>query len=548
MGTFLRHEPCPNCGSSDALGRYADGSAYCFGCQYHEKGDGSGDEDTPSSHRQLNKDFLQGEYRAIKSRSLSEESCKKFGYQIGKLGNGELCHIAPYYNADGVVVAQKIRPTDKNKMFTIGSMKDALLFGQYVNRNQGKRIVITEGEIDCISVAQTLGHGWPVVSVPTGAQSAAKALKKHLEWLEGFEEIVLMFDMDEVGQKAAKECAQVFSPGKARIASLPLKDPSEMLQAGRVKELNTAVFDARPYRPDGIRTFADVAEEAKAPTQIGLPWYLDALTKLTYGRRYGELAIIGGGTGCGKTDFIMEQVCFDVMKLGEKVGLFFFEQQNFETAKRLAGKHASKPFHIPEERWTQKQLDKAVSEIASTDRVFLYNHFGQTDWDIIKSRMRFLAVNSGVRLFYIDNLTSLADPANERESLETLMGEVAMLAQELNVWVFLVSHLTAPATGSTHEEGGHVSLRHFKGARAIGFWVSFAFGLERNKVAEDPQERLRATLRCVKDRYTGRADGECVELVYDQETCRLGPFKGTYPLPTPDFSETDKNDARALAS
>lgn len=36
MGTFLRHEPCPKCGSRDNLARYADGSAWCFGCGYME--------------------------------------------------------------------------------------------------------------------------------------------------------------------------------------------------------------------------------------------------------------------------------------------------------------------------------------------------------------------------------------------------------------------------------------------------------------------------------------------------------------------------------
>ena len=46
-----------------------------------------------------------------------------------------------------------------------------------------------------------------------------------------------MFDQDEVGQKAARECSSLLSPSKAKIAHLPLKDASEMLQEGRSKEL-----------------------------------------------------------------------------------------------------------------------------------------------------------------------------------------------------------------------------------------------------------------------------------------------------------------------
>ena len=33
---FLRHEPCPSCGSKNNLARYDDMHAYCFGCNYYE--------------------------------------------------------------------------------------------------------------------------------------------------------------------------------------------------------------------------------------------------------------------------------------------------------------------------------------------------------------------------------------------------------------------------------------------------------------------------------------------------------------------------------
>ena len=40
--TFVRHEPCPSCGSKDNLARYSDGHGYCFGCHYREHGSDSG--------------------------------------------------------------------------------------------------------------------------------------------------------------------------------------------------------------------------------------------------------------------------------------------------------------------------------------------------------------------------------------------------------------------------------------------------------------------------------------------------------------------------
>lgn len=35
---FIKHVPCPKCGSRDNLALYSDGSEWCFGCRYHKKG------------------------------------------------------------------------------------------------------------------------------------------------------------------------------------------------------------------------------------------------------------------------------------------------------------------------------------------------------------------------------------------------------------------------------------------------------------------------------------------------------------------------------
>jgi len=35
MTKFVKHEPCPKCGSKDNLGVWDDGHTYCFGCHYY---------------------------------------------------------------------------------------------------------------------------------------------------------------------------------------------------------------------------------------------------------------------------------------------------------------------------------------------------------------------------------------------------------------------------------------------------------------------------------------------------------------------------------
>ena len=57
----------------------------------------------------------------------------------------------------------------KDKTFSWkGKAKDAVPFGMNQWRQGGKRITITEGEIDCMSVSEALGGKYPVISINNG--------------------------------------------------------------------------------------------------------------------------------------------------------------------------------------------------------------------------------------------------------------------------------------------------------------------------------------------------------------------------------------------
>lgn len=539
---LVRKEPCPKCGSRDNLARYSDGHAHCFGmgCDYYEKGDGEVGERQPRKQRV--EGLIAGDFRPLMARKITEETARKFGYTVGDF-KGKTVQIAPYRDASGEVVAQKLRFADKS--FTVaGESKKIgdLLFGSHL-WSSGKMIVITEGEIDAMSVSQAQGNKWPVVSVPNGAQGAKKSLQKNLEYLAGFDQVILMFDMDDAGRAAIEECAPLFPPGKCKVASLSMKDANELLKAGREQEIIQAIWNAKPYRPDGIVSLADIKEKALQPPEMGLPWFLETLTAATYGRRHGELYCLGAGTGVGKTDFLTQQIEYDLNTLHETVGVFFLEQSPVETVQRIAGKYAGKMFHIPDSGATAEELSAAISVIEANGKLFLYDSWGATDWEVIRNKIRFLNKSEGVRLFYIDHLTALAAmEEDERVALEEIMAEMAGLTKELDIVIHLVSHLSTPEGGKSHEEGGRVMLRHFKGSRAIGFWSHFAFGIERDQ--QDEERRNRSTFRVLKDRYTGRATGLTIPLAYDPETGRLNeapeddpqPFKDeTSPGEKPEF-------------
>lgn len=534
---FVQHEPCPACGSSDGLGRYTDGHGHCFVCSHYEHGDGT--SSSPSNKPRKGSsmgDLLHGTVQALAKRNITEDTCRKFGYSVGRDKYGEPVQIADYRNKSGELVAQKLRTPDKD-FTTLGDFSEVALFGSHL-WNGGKKIVVTEGEIDCLTVSQVQNNKWPVVSVPNGAQAAKKAISRNLDYLGKFDEVVFMFDMDEPGQAAAKECAALLPVGKAKIAALSMKDPNELLCAGKGDEIVSAMWNAKDYRPDGLLSFDDVIERIKKPVEWGIPWWDERLTALTYGRRYREVYTFGAGTGIGKTDWLTQQIAFDMAE-GHQVGLIFLETPVDELGKRIAGKKMGCLFHIPDAGWTPEQLAEGAEWLRGKGG--LYDSFGQTDWEIIRGHIRYMATALGIRIFYLDHLTALADTQDEKGSLEQIMKELAGLAHELDIMVHVVSHLTTPE-GKPHEEGGRVTIRHFKGSRAIGFWSNFMFGLERNQQSEDPAERGVTTFRVLKDRNTGRATGETLGLTYERETGRLAPHDltaDTAPFPDrdgkPDF-------------
>lgn len=509
---FVKHLPCPACGSSDANALFTDGHTHCFACGKTVQGDGT--SNTTRKERHMSAEFLEGDIIPLPKRHLSLATCQKFGYAVGKNKHGQSVQIATYANEEGEVVAQKLRDASKN-FVVVGSGGHSMpLFGQHLWPTSGQRICITEGEIDAMSLSQSFGNSWPVVSLPNGAQAAKKAIARNLQWLLGYTQIVLCFDMDEPGRAAAAECAPLFPPGRCAIAQYPLKDANEMLVAGRVKELVSAVYQARTYRPDGIVTLAEIEERVLAKPTPGRPWPFEGLTKATFGRRPGDVIGLGAGSGVGKSDFLAQCVAYDVMELGVPTATLFLEQAVGETGRRIAGKIAGKRFHVPNDGWTEEELRETWGRLKAANKLHLYDSFGAMDWKTIEGTIRYLAAAEGVQHFYLDHLTALAAAEDdEKKALEKIMAEVASLAQSLGIIIHYVSHLATPE-GKPHEEGGRVMAKHFKGSRAIAFWSHLLLGLERD--TQNPGSPT--VLRCLKDRYTGQATGRTWGLQYNATT------------------------------
>lgn len=467
--------------------------------------------------------LIYGDYQPIPKRKLDEEVLRKYGYQVGEF-NDRKCHIAPYYDEAGDMVAQKIRLPGKD-FLTLGKIEKAMpLYGQNLCRSGGKMIVITEGEIDAMSVTQAMGLNWPAVSLPKGAQNAPKSIAKALPFLAGFEKVVLLFDEDEHGREAVERCAMMLPPGKAFIGKLPLKDANEMVKAGRSKELVDAVWGAREFRPETIVNLDEIMDAANEAAEWGIPWPWVNMTRVTYGIRRAALYVWGAGTGSGKTT-LMKQLMVTAMRpdlaedhseLGieiapRKVASLFFEETPAHTLKTMGGMVLKKRVHVP---GTEYDLGEHRAAMESFKGLFFPIRLRSRKWADVEATIRYLHEAEGVEDFFIDPMTALVATAeDERRALDGIMSELAGLAEELVVTIHLVSHLSTP-DGKSHEEGGRIAEKHFRGSRAVAYWAHYMMGLERDK--QDPD--CPTTVRGLKDRLTGDAVGPFIALAYDRDS------------------------------
>lgn len=521
---FLYHTACSACGSSDANGVFDDGHQFCFSCKAHTHAQKEQAIQPVKQSKQVSS-TIEVQYLPLKKRKLTEETCRKWGYGVSKNSAGQMIHVACYRDSEGSVVGQKTRDADK-KFFWIGKPQARSLFGRHLWRDAGKMIVITEGEIDAMSVSQIQDHKWPVVSVASGASGAANCIRENLEWLESFDKVILMFDQDEPGREAAKECAEILSPGKAFIAKLPLKDANEMLVAGRGPEIINAIWGSSEYRPDGVLAGEELWERVSAPdTSDPIPYPWPGLNAKLRGLRRGEIVLFCAGSGIGKSEFVRQASYHFVHGhpgSKEVVGYIALEESIERTALGFMGIAMNKRIHeSPDEVPIEERRRAFESSIGSKGRWYLYDHFGSQAYERLLDKIRYMIKGLGCSIIVLDHISIVVSgeesgDEGERKQIDMLMTKLVSIAKETGARMMLVSHIRR--TKESHEEGGRVRLNDLRGSGSIGQLSYDVIAIERNQ--QSPDKANISTLRVLKARTTGRVGVAC-KVEYDETTGKL---------------------------
>lgn len=542
-----QHLPCP-CGSSDARTLYDDGSSFCFSCSTVTK---AGSEEvsvlaptTTSSYSKETVEEIHGYPgdRGFKDRRIKKEVVAYYKCKVSYGGNGEIdTHYYPYESG----AAYKVRKLPKSFSW-VGKSK--ALFGQELFPAGGRKLVICEGELDCLSVAQAsytrYQRFYPVVALSSSAMDAS--LLEAREWIRSFDEVVLFLDQDEAGLKCQAKAISIIGIDKVRLPVLSVKDPSDCLVQLGHEVLMQAVFNAGKYIPSGIITSKDIWKaivEDKDKDAHPYAKCLGGVNKRLLGKREGEIVLFVSGTGSGKSTILKEEIINIIETSEDKVGIVSLEELPKKTARKLSSMKLGVNESV--RKLSIDELQPGFDSLFGDDRIMIVDHQGSLDDLGLIAKLEYLAL-SKCKYIIIDHITILvsegAGSLTGNEAIDKVMNDLLRIVTQFSVWIGLVSHLRKTPNGSrSFEEGVMPSMDDVKGSGSIKQICADIIGFARDSSAEDDTVRRTMSISVLKARETGDT-GFVAPAIYDYPTGRYKSVDNFIPTPKEEPKKYDKNE------
>lgn len=527
MNFVESHVECPCGKSSDAYCVNEDGSGKCFSCGKFFK---ASSEDNWNNIvewglMEKNKTFNQKqvvdktpldtevEFKYVEHRGIYASTYQYFeaSAKIDKQSKNliEIGFIYPNR-------AAKIRQVYPKKGFFVkGDMKSATLFGKNkFDAGALKTITIVEGELDVLSSWQMLGGNSAVVT-PRSASSARVDCKAEWEYINAFDKIILCFDNDEPGQKAAQEVASLFDFNKVfKVELTRHKDPTGYLEAGEIKEFNLAWHGAKRFTPDNIiSTFSEIAKSLEESEDDLLGTYpFSGLQSALYGLYRGEVVVFKGDEGIGKSE-TLKAIEHHLLKENKdnKLMLIHLEEPQSRTIKAIATYEDKYPYVHPQSQADNKSVFEAFKRAVDNNesRVYIYKSFDLEDEHKFIDNIRFAVSAGGCQFVFLDHITWLATgiaDEDERKKLDRISQRLKLLAEELGFCLIMVSH--------TNDDG------KTRGSRNISKVANTVVHMHRDKVSQSEEERNVMYYTIEKARAGGNT-GPGGFAIFDKETMRL---------------------------
>jgi twinkle protein len=398
------------------------------------------------------RDYLMGRGLSpatIEAFQVAEIECRRFrrkrgGYYEGATivfpfktaRDGELC-LLKFLAVDRPVIEGEGKP---ERLQDVSPDAEPILFGWQAFPARSREVVICEGEINAMSLAQ---YGMPALAPPFGAGKGAKQAWIEREWerLEQFERIVLVFDKDEAGEEAVRDLVDRLGRHRCFVAP-PCpdghKDPNDCLRFGVPLERMVAwITAAEPRDPEELRpaeSYTDAVLETFAPATEREQGYSMPISGLERFRtRLGELTLWSGFTGHGKTEVLNWVHMSSLLRRGERSCIGSYEMPAprllHRCTRQLSGTETPSPDHIRAcmswlagKLWIHEREDRRAN-LESILSTFLYAY------------RRY-----GVRYFVIDSLMRCGIKEDDYPAQSEFAYRLATFCMQYQVHIDLVAH------------------------------------------------------------------------------------------------------------
>lgn len=469
-------------------------------------------------------------------RGIRKDVAEKYGVET--LFDAE---DKPYANSfpsiiDKEMKAQKVKRFDKRMKWLYEGLsipKNMPLFGQHLFPSGGKFITITEGEEDALACYQMLKDSAPafepaVVSVNNGASTADRECKESWEYINSFENIIIAFDGDEQGRKAAEKVARLFdyrpkimlfSDAKKvetkdaegnKISKWEWKDANDYLKGGKAKQFVNLWWKAEKVTPKGVVTFKSLWDSMTKENQdIVVPFPWEGLNKKLHGIHTGKLYILKAQPKMGKTQILRELAYKIRSDSPYNVGLIFLEDTKKSIGMGMCALHMNKPIQFPDIPFELSDLEKAHEYMSADDRLTIFDPEDERTVENIMNKIMYFVKAHDCKFIILDHISMLSYTSgddNERRFLDKLVADLKALTPKLNIAILAVIHV--------NDEG------KTRGSRAPVQLCDALIHLERDKLNKDPIIANTTEVIVEENRLTGDSGTAC-KLFFDRTTGRL---------------------------
>lgn len=428
----------------------------------------------------------------LELRGISEEIAKKYNITVKQ--DAENVLVFPFLDDKKQLVTIKYRKTDfnketdKNKEWFEANCKP-ILFGMFQCEDY-TRLVVTEGQIDSLSVAEAGVKN--AVSVPNGANGFTW-VAHCWDWVSKFEEIVVFGDCENGSVTLAEQIRKKFNKTNIRVVRIKdyqdCKDANELLQKHGKEAIIHAIENSELVESDKIIRASSV-EAVDVENTPSVSTGISGLDKaMSGGFRKGELIVITGKRGDGKSTFVSQLVCNVLNNEDIKVFMYSGEMININV-----------------KRWIDMQLvgtnriyNSTIDKLNAwyNDRLFFFDNTAiaeDEEIEVLKIAERAIG-KYGCNFIVIDNLMTALDSGNNDiyKMQSSFAKKCAALARRTETTILLICH----PRKSNGEEFDNDSI---SGSADITNVANYVLCYQRFKNANPNERRLTVN----KNRLTGR--------------------------------------------